>query len=763
MNSSRSAQNSNEHNSEQSQAAELDSEELEIANEQTKVSEFYRSLDLMRTYVDQRLAQAQSAIPTGTPSSIAEQEALVGSLMNRRKQLHGVDRRLCFGRLDTDQGETHYIGRLGLADTEQNPLLIDWRAAVAAPFYSATAVHPQGIARRRHIATEVRRVTSIDDDVLDLAAVERMGLNSVIGNDSLLTSLNRERTSHMHDIVATIQREQDQIIRTPARGTLVVQGGPGTGKTVVALHRIAFLLYQNRETIARQGALVIGPNPHFLEYIDKVLPALGETGVTLATIDQLVPGVTAAYDDAPEVAALKGSPNMAKILQSLVRSRQRIPAAAIPLELDGIQILLTPEAVSRAVRRARDTQKPHNEAWRIFAKDLLNQLAQQLATELGTGFDDITRKELIEDLRDNKDVRREINLCWMPQTPDKLLNRLFSQPALLAEVAPQLSSHEHELLLSNKRTAYEGWSASDIALLDELAELLGDFVGNDRLHREAKPSQDELAMAQRSIGAGGGGVISAASLLERYGESNSIVGALDSQTDRGWIFGHIVVDEAQELSHMQWRMVFRRAPSKSVTIVGDLAQTSAPAGAHSWQEMLAPFVGKRWQQQQLTINYRTPKLIMDSANRMLRNYGVTTVAGAAVRAGSWPVTASRIDLSAAQQLATLVADVATEVATGTLAIITPQALVSLCEQVKALIAEQAELQTKVRISVLTPTQSKGLEFDTVVVVEPNLIAEATSHPGQELYVAMTRPTQRLAIAYSENLPPELYSSLPESL
>lgn len=741
--------------------------ENECALEQAKVSEFYDRLDQYRDHVDERLHQAQNSTPTGTPSSIAERDALISSLADRRKDLLGVDQRLCFGRLDNESGQTHYIGRLGLSDSDQNPVLIDWRAQVSAPFYSATAVTPLGVVRRRHIATTDRSVTSLDDDVLNLDALERLGLTNIVGHDALLASLDEARTGHMRDIVATIQAEQDRIIRAPLSGTLVVQGGPGTGKTVVALHRIAYLLYQHRDTIARQGALVVGPNRRFLEYIDQVLPALGETGVTLTTIDRLVADIVPSQDDPPEVARIKGSLKMARVMKNLVESRQRIPSSPIELEINGTSITLDSDDVSHAARRARDTHKPHNEAWSTFAKDLLNRLALKLGQALSLEVDEPTRLDLIADLRDVKDVRREINLCWMPQDPQNLLRRWLSDPELMAKTAPELTKDEQQSL----QRSFEadqingGWSINDVPLLDELDELLGVFDPTAGQRRATGPSQEELEMARRSIEASGplGQMVTADSLVNRYGAVDNSENLLEPHQRRGHVFGHVVVDEAQELSAMQWRMIYRRVPSKSVTVVGDPAQTSSAAGAADWSVALNPFVGDRWTIERLTVNYRTPSKIMQVANEVLDAYGISHDQNSTVRDGRWPVETVQYESINAEAIAEQISQLATLVSTGTLAVIAHNDLLGATQAALDLYQSTADDKdnTRLEISTMSPRDSKGLEFDAVLLVEPRLIAASDVRPGQDLYVAMSRPTQILRVLYSEELPTDWYSSLPE--
>src|SRR6266508_711561 len=325
----------------------------ELEYEQAYVSILYQRLDTLRVRAADRLAQLWSA-----------------------------ESGLCFGRLDLADGTRRYIGRLGLADDDRESLLVDWRAPAARPFYRATPADPSGVVRRRHLRPKGRIVVDFEDDVLDLDALsddERSGLS---GEAALLAALNASRTGRMGDIVATIQAEQDRIIRSDLRGILVVEGGPGTGKTAVALHRAAYLLYTHRERLARRGVLVVGPNPTFLRYIEQVLPSLGETGVLLATTDELYPGVTATATEPPETAALKGSERMAGILAAAVADRQRLPGEDLEIEVDEGTLRLEPELCERARALARDSGQPHNLARRTFVSELLAALTRQVADRI---------------------------------------------------------------------------------------------------------------------------------------------------------------------------------------------------------------------------------------------------------------------------------------------------------------------------------------------------------------------------------------------
>lgn len=723
--------------------------ERQFAIEQAHLDRVYLRLDEIRTAVADRLSRAISDPIAGTPGSRTERDALVALHGRRLKELDTVDERLCFGRLDLVDGARRYIGRVGISDDNQNPLVMDWRAEAAAPFYRATAAEPAGVVRRRNIATANRKVTGLDDDVLILSALTDETRETVTGNDSLLTALDSARTGQMRDIVSTIQAEQDVIIRSDSRGVLVVQGGPGTGKSVVALHRVAYLLYEQRERIARAGALVVGPNDEFLEYIDKVLPALGETGVVLQSLGSLYPGVHTAATDSNESAALKGSLVMADVIRQAISNRRKVPPSAIPLRIDGTHIELTPHDVQAAMKRARDTRKPYNQARVTFAKDLLTRLAGQLATKLRLNLEPETVQSLVADIREDRDVRREINLCWMPRTPEQLLTELLTKPDVLAAAAPQLSNAQRRTLL---REQVAEWSISDVPLLDEAAELLGDV---DTGHSAAGSAQAaerarEIAFAAQTLADSGSAaqMITAEQYVDRFAADVSHVPVAErAGADRTWAYGHVVVDEAQELTPMQWRTVMRKCPSKSMTIVGDPAQRSAPGAASTWQEALAPHVEDRWRLTELTINYRTPQAIMESASQVLSAAGGEERAPKSVRPGRWPVEFCQLQ-EMRDDLVRLVAREAELIEFGTIGIIASSVLTSTIERAIDLAGQVSEPISggQVRVAVYTPAHVKGLEFDSVVIVEPEDALSSSANPLHDLYVAMTRPTQRLVIA-----------------
>jgi len=737
--------------------------ERELAAERERVATLYGRLDQLLDRARDDLRRTQREQTAGTPAALTEQEAFVRLYSERLESLAAAETRLCFGRLDLSDGATRYIGRVGLADDQQQPLLTDWRAPAAEPFYQATSAVPRGVVRRRHIVTDGREVTALEDDVLDLEALADGGsgiaADDVQGGGVLMAALAARRTGRMHDIVATMQAEQDAIVRSPLPGILIVEGGPGCGKTVVALHRAAYLLYTHREKLSRSGVLIVGPNRIFLHYIAQVLPALGETAAVLATPGQLYPGVDARAWEPDEIATLKGSARMADVVSRAVRQRQRIPDSSRELRVGSARIVMTPEMVTAARDRARSTRRPHNVARRTFALTLLDSLAQALADE--TRVDLETHRDiLISDLRDSPDVRREVNLAWMPLTAEQVITDLYARPELLAAAAPHLTSQQRALL---QRERGAPWTPADVPLLDEAAEVLGIDDEADRLAqaRANAERQAEMDYAQSVLEMTGTRGVSADQLIDRYataGESLSL--AERAESDREWVYGHIVVDEAQELSPMAWRLLARRCPSLSMTVVGDLDQSSSAAGAASWAEALAdvakarPGGEQRWRVERLTVNYRTPRPFMDLARDVMRALGREPSPVESIRDGAAPVLARLVGID---DVAPLVAELVAQPDFGRLGVITAPSLVETLESalraaLPAGSVGDGDDRLDAPVVVLTVQQAKGLEFDIVVVAEPGLIDLESARPGSDLYVALTRATRELVVAYTGDLP-----------
>ncbi|MDE8586659.1 MULTISPECIES: HelD family protein [unclassified Arthrobacter] len=735
--------------------------DAELAHEREYVAGLYARLEELREEKRRQLAQVRRAGAVGTMQNVSERDAFAALYEDRLAQLDAVDDRLVFGRLDLDSGEAQYIGRIGLTTEDLQRLMVDWRAPEAGHFYQATAFDRQGVRRRRHLILQGREVKAIEDDVLDAGMLTDD--ESLQGEGALLAALNSKRTGRMSDIVSTIQSEQDRIIRSSISGAVVVQGGPGTGKTAVALHRAAYLLYTHRDRLKSAGVLLVGPSSSFMKYIERVLPSLGETGVVMASLGRLMPGIHAVPETDADVAAIKGRLDMAAIVANAVSNRMRVPAQNRILEVDGRKLTLTPRQVRRARERARATGKPYNEARVTFVKILLRELTEQMTelVEAGNIGNNADRSYLAEDVRTARDVRIALNLCWMPMTPEKLISDLFSKPEVLEFCTPHLTPAERALL---QRPADAPWTESDVPLLDEAAELLGELdpaAGRGLAQQEHDRARD-LANAKQTLvnmeAAGVDPLMSAEELAEQNREQEARQTAAERATsDRTWAFGHIVVDEAQELSPMQWRLLVRRCPLKSFTIVGDIAQTSSVAGANSWQGALAPMFGDRWQLEELTVNYRTPSQIAEAAVRMANAAGLVVSAPKAVREGRWAPIIDEVPAGGIvdrlvevlpEELAALDGGLLAVIADGDLL---PQATAALRAVYGRRIGTGAGSYEQ-DIVVISPREAKGLEFDGVVVLEPSVMLNHEHGKVGDLYVAMTRATQRLRLIAAQPVP-----------
>lgn len=720
------------------------------------VDAVYTRLDELRDEAARQLDRVQAAPASGTHQARSERDAFAAMYAQRLATYDAVESRLVFGRLDLRPGSdgpaTRYVGRLGIADAEHTPVLTDWRAPAAQPFYQATAANPGEVVRRRHIATSNRAVTGVEDDVLDTSALAEADRATLAGEGALLAALGAHRTGRMQDIVATIQAEQDKVIRSDLEGVLVVQGGPGTGKTAVALHRAAYLLYAHRERLASAGVLLVGPSDAFLTYIERVLPALGETGVVATTMATLLPDVTASALESQDVARIKGRESMAEVIKRAVAARQRVPSSTVRVSMtQTVELAIRPDDVASARSRARRSHLPHNEARVVFVKAMLSTLARQYAEQLadGMGLSGTDMAEITEEIRANREVRVALNLAWMPLSPQRLLSDLFSKPHRLAEAAPRMSARDRLLL---HRPADAPWTEADVPLLDEAAELIGAPIepGAQRAQAlERARAQEELAYARATLGSFGQAEglpeVSAEMLAARMAPQVSAgTTAERAAADRTWTYGHIVVDEAQELSPMAWRALLRRCPARSFTVVGDTGQTSSAAGTHRWEDVFDR-LGKNWRLAHLTINYRTPRRVMDAATAVLR---------AATPPGQEPGGSEVI--SARDVPGSLVVGESVEAAVaasrrlgGTTAVIAP------ARDVPALRERFGErrLDLSRPLVVLDPLGAKGLEFDAVVAIDVGRMRRG------DAYVTMTRATRRLSLVgeVPAGVPPELVS------
>ena len=732
----------------------------EIAAEQSHLDRMYERIDQLGDSADQQLRRVRSAGSQGTPQARSERDAFAQTLEQRLAQLRNVQDRLCFGRLDLLTGERHHIGRVGLSDDNQEKLLVDWRAPVAAPFYQATPAAPAGVLLRRHLTTRGRHVVGLDDEVMDLDAINDEQRATLHGEGALMAAVRAPRTGRMGDIVATIQGEQDRIVRDELAGVLVVQGGPGTGKTAVALHRAAYLLFTHRQRLERSGVLVVGPGPLFLRYIEQVLPSLGESGVVMATPATLYPGVEASGDERDDVAAVKGDVRMAAVLERAVRDRQRLPNDDIDLKVGSHRVTLSRSAVAASRARARATGAPHNEGRVTFVKDLLRHLAGQLAESMGQPLSDDLRSELDADLRDTRDVRVALNLLWMPLSPQRFLGDLLATPVRLESAGQVLTNAERGSLYRDRGAS---WTLSDVPLLDEIAELIGD--DGEAARAEAHFAQQERSTAleyakgvlemqgDRAPG------VSVDMLADQFASTGPALSVVErAAADRTWAFGHLVVDEAQELSPMMWRLLARRCPARSWTVVGDLAQRGSVAGSSSWSGALDAVAAGRWRVRELSVSYRTPARVMVVADGMAKAGGLPVTPVVSVREGVDAPQSRERRAGDDGALVDVVRRLLADADEGTLAVVAPALDVPLLARALELalpgqVGDGHRRALSARVSVLAPEEVKGLEFDDVVVLEPATIIATSPRGRSDLYVALSRPTRRLVVVHHDPLPP----------
>lgn len=712
----------------------------------------YQNLDQQTANYTEKLAQTRRIGASGTPGARSERDSFATHYEDNLARLKNVENRLVLGRLDFDSAKPIHVGRITLRDQAQQIILTDWRAPQSEPFYQATSTHRLGVVRRRHIQTRLRKVTNVEDEFLAAGQTQQTNLN-LTGEGALFAAMNRARDGKMGDIVATIQVEQDNIIRDDAKGILVVQGGPGTGKTAVALHRAAYLLYTYRKQFAHSGVLVIGPSQRFLQYIDQVLPSLGESDVVACTIDELFPGVRPTITESAAVKEIKSRPIWAKIAKRAVREVLQKPLRTpLTFNVSGKKIKLFPADVEAAQARARRYGKTHNEAREKYARQLVDLLANRLAAarEVDLSDDDW----IVHDVASDPEIRRAINLHWLPASPQWLLEHILRWQEILAHLAPELTASERALLQREKGS---GFSTADIPLLDELAENLGPFEDDTqraaRLAQEANARQMHTYMTQTMSAMNlGGGIVNSELVQNRMDIDDSDATLAERAiNDRSWTYAHVVVDEAQELTPMQWRMISRRNPRRSMTIVGDLDQRRSGAPTGGWAETLGN-LAENMRIRKLTISYRTPKSILDAAADYMRKSGTPVAGVQAVRdiPGSYQESeVSPTQMSAAvthlatEKLAELTAAYGT--GSGTLAFIAPSEDLAAISDA---LMHKTQLFAAVKsgqISVIDAQASKGLEFDAVVVIKPEEIAAGGMG---DLYVAMTRATKSMHVLRS---------------
>ena len=691
--------------------------------------------------------------------SLFERDVVAAQAAHRLATLDVPKGRMIVGRLDRNEGERWYIGRLAVADADGDPLVIDWRAPAAEAFYRAVPGDRMGVVRRRHFRWRWDDLVGLDDEVFDTDAAKRGGLD-LVGEGALLAAIAAPRTGRMGDVVATIQAEQDRVIRRPKPGVLVVQGAPGTGKTAVALHRAAYLLYAEHQSFREQAILFVGPNDTFLRYVEEVVPSLGEDRVVLVTPSALGPAVEIGRDEPDAVVRLKGDARMADVLANAVRGRERAPKEEQSVACGRFMLELAPDTLKRIASRARTAAGPHNTRRRLVERAVVRALQSALddaeAREVRHRRIGMAEGRAVLDLVDRRAVATIVDKVWPLLTPEKLLRALYRVPSRLVRAG--LGQDEAELLARDEGDA--SWSDADVALLDELAELLGPLPEAKR--RAKRPVLDpivERVLADLTPDCPVCG--SELTFVSRGGEPQDdrlrcdvcepirsfrayeVMGDLAAQHLRSvhdsivarnvatiertgrpgdTTYGHVVIDEAQDLSAMQWRALARRCPTRSMTIAGDQGQAIRPGGTGTWSAAVDALGGDSFELAELTVNYRTPVEVMTAAESWLTDAGVGFSRTQSVRSTCEPVT-HLVDAIDADCVARVVQSIDVD---GTVAVIAPSARCAA-------------------LGALAVTEAKGLEFDAVVVVDPEGIAAEGEGGARRVYVALTRTTTLLHV------------------
>ncbi len=683
----------------------------EIAVEQEHVDRVYTRLAELRRDASRAEKEGYQLAGVGTFGALVERDAMVFHAARRRHALDTEYEGLVFGRLDLRTSAVHYVGRMGIRDEDSQPLVVDWRAPAAAAFYRATAADPMGVVRRRMIQSSRERVTGIEDDLLDPdAAPADM---RVVGDGALLASLSKATGTGMRDIVATIQREQDEAIRSPASGVTIVTGGPGTGKTAVALHRAAYLLYSDRNRFAGGGILVIGPSGVFVNYIATVLPSLGEDTATLRSLGSLVPGHTAERTDPTEVAAIKGSLRMRRVLERA--SHDAVPGAPTELRLlyRGTLLRLEQNDLDRIRRKALPRGARRNEVRGSGFDGIFDALWAQARGQRVTNLPD--KPDFEAELADRGDFRDFLKAWWPRLTPMRVLRWLAEPPRLRAYANGVLSREEIATLQGSFGDAP---TIADVALLDELDELLGRPRQPQKRTRNPFHVRDGIQE------------------VSTYADRQAAARAQQVRRDDDYReYAHVVVDEAQDVSPMQWRMIGRRGQYASWTVVGDPAQTAWSGDPAELDRARDRALGSRKRNTYaLTTNYRNSSEIFAVAASVIRTIMPDLSLPSAVRSTGVEPVDLVVDPASLPEAVREVAEKQLADVDGTIGVITP---VPRHDEMAVWVAGLPE-----RVQVVTALEAKGMEYDAVVLVEPGEVAVDASGT-RTLYVALSRATQRL--------------------
>ncbi|GAA1139469.1 HelD family protein [Ornithinicoccus hortensis] len=736
-------------------AATHDIVAAEIAREQDHVDRVYAELAKAAARVElvhaEGMARGQTDRKgTGDPreeelAGLFERDALVYNASKRRASLEYQHEGLVFGRLDLDHGsgdgsdaadrEVRYVGRLGVRDDEYEPLVIDWRAPAAAPFYRATPADPQGVIRRRVLRCRGEEVIGVEDDLMVPEAPEDI---VVVGDGALMAALTRSRGARMRDIVATIQQHQDEAIRAKAAGVTTITGGPGTGKTVVALHRAAYLLYADRRRFESGGVLVVGPSAAYTAYIERVLPSLGEDTVTLRSLGDVVGGVTATRFDSQEAAALKGSLRIRTVLGRA--AREPIPGAPDTLRVfvAGHAVRLDPPQLA-SVRRQVLRHHHRNSSFEAA----LVALGEAAWIQVRQG----EREEFLDKFGDSGDVEAFAREWWRPVDPREVLLWLADRDTARRLGKGVLSEEEADALAESLTVATSTgeWSVADVALIDDLAARLGQVVDLPSEERGFYEIDELDDVSQYGVSAIKLGRDTADLAVTPQGERTAYQRVVQDPMERllagsitaGDEYAHVLVDEAQDLSPMQWRMIGRRGNWASWTVVGDDAQSSWPDLEESARAREEAFGRAPRRSFHMTTNYRNAKEIFDYAARLIRQYVPDADIPDAVRdTGVDPVEQTVAQADVAAGVTAAVAELGAQV-DGSIAVITPE------KWRDALAGLEGEHDG--RVLVIDPLSTKGLEYDATVVVDPEEIVRTAPGGARILYVVLTRAAHRMHV------------------